>query len=68
MKRVICRSGIEGWQCDLRENYSSFDEFEDYCGIYYIHMLLGYKTPEDAWGDNPTVRGSTNPSDFEKVK
>jgi len=67
MKRVKCKSGIEGWQCRLRKSYSSLKEFSIYANFYGLHKRLGYKTPEAAWRANPLVRGSVNPSDFQRV-
>lgn len=67
-KRVICKSGLTGWQCKLRYNYASFEEFEAYSETYGIHTRLGYKTPKTAWTKNPTIQGSVNPSDLRKVK
>ena len=68
MKRVICKSGLEGWQCKLRKNYLSFDEFKAYCETWGVHLRLGYKTAETAWKANPLIQGSVNASDFRKVR
>ena len=68
MKRVICKSGLKGWQARLRSVYASFEEFVSCCGIYANHTRLGYKTPATAWRANPVVQGSVNPSDYTKVK
>lgn len=68
MKTVTCKSGLKGWQGKLQKFYASFEEFEAYCMIYSNHKRLGYTTPRLAWDDNPTVRGSVNPSDLEVVK
>jgi hypothetical protein len=68
MKRIICKSGIEGWQDRLRKNYTNFEDFEWYCNTYGLHTRLGYKTPASAWKWNPLVRGSVIPSDFQKVR
>lgn len=67
MKRVKCKSGIEGWQCKLRKNYANFEEFEYYAELRGLHIRLGYKTPRNAWLANPVVQGSVIPSDFRKV-
>lgn len=67
MKRVKCKSGIVGWQSKLQKNYSSFEEFEYYSGIYGIHKRLGFATAEVAWKENPLIRGSVIPSDLEVV-
>lgn len=67
MKRVKCKSGLEGWQCRLRENYVDFEEFESNANLRGLHVRLGYVTPQEAWDDNPIVQGSVNPSDYRKV-
>ncbi len=68
MRRVICKSGLTGRQCSLRNNYDSFAEFEQYAKTYGLHRRLGYRSPRAAWNANPTVQGSVVPSDFQKVK
>lgn len=67
MRTVKCKSGITGWQTKLRNNYTNFEEFAEYCNTYNIHGRLGYKKPETAWKANPIIQGSTNPSDLRKV-
>ena len=66
MKKVICKSGLTGWQDKLQKVYSSLEEFEDYCD-YGIHSRLGFETPLEAWDANPTIQGSTDPSDLRKA-
>jgi hypothetical protein len=66
-KAYYTRSGVIGWRGPLRTVYASFEEFKSYCDIYNNHKRLGYKTPESAWRYNPTIEGSTNPSDYCKV-
>ena len=67
-KRVICKSGRVGWQDTLHNTFNNdFEEFKAYCEIYNNHIRLGYRTPESAWKKNPTVQGSTNPSDYRKI-
>jgi hypothetical protein len=68
MKTVICNSGLKGWQCNLQENYSSFDEFKSYSKMYNLAKKLGYTSMKKAWNENPIIQGSTNPLDFRKVK
>jgi len=68
MAKVICKSGLEGWQNRLQENYSSFEEFKAWADCWGIHTRLGYKTIRGAWKANPMVQGSVIPSDFRKVK
>jgi hypothetical protein len=67
-KSVICKSGLMGWQGKLQDQYKDFTEFESFCRIYNNHIQLGYKTPASAWRANPTIQGSTNPSDYRKVE
>jgi ribosomal protein L6P/L9E len=68
MKRVKCKSGIEGWQMRLKMVYvGNYDEWVQYAELYGLHIKLGYDTPHDAWLANPMVQGSVNPSDFCKV-
>lgn len=66
MKRVICKSGVVGWQCKLQENYLNFEEFAMWSDIYGIATKLGYKTSKAAWRFNPLIRGSINPKDLQK--
>lgn len=68
MKRVKCKSGIEGWQCRLRENYdNNFEQFDAYDEVYNLSIRLGFKNAEHAWNANPIIQGSTNPLDFRVV-
>lgn len=67
MKTIKTKSGITGYRCRLQENYSSFREFENYSEIYGLHIRLGYKSAKTAWAKNPTIEGSTNPSDYRKI-
>jgi len=67
MKRVKCKSGIEGFQGHLQENYSSYLEFESYSEMFGLHVRLGYDSPAEAWEYNPLIQGSVNPSDFRSV-
>ena len=67
MKKVKCKSGLQGWQAKLQSVYHSLAEFRAYCGFYNLHARLGYATPSMAWIKNPTIQGSTDPSDFQKV-
>ena len=68
MKRVICASGIEGWQCRLRENYEGcFDAFRAYDEIYGIAGRLGFETAPAAWEANPVIPGSVIPEDLRVV-
>ena len=62
--RVICKSGIEGWQGKLKSNYKNFKEFKSFCDIYCISERLGFETPEEAWKTNPTIQCSVQPDDL----
>lgn len=64
MKRVKCKSGIEGWQCRLQDAYDDFEDFKRYCLIWHVMKRLGYNSPEKAWKDNPVIQGSVIPSDL----
>ena len=66
-KRVICKSGISGWQCKLQKNYANFEEFENFCEIYGLLPRLGFDSAKKAWDENPTIQGSVNPRDFRKI-
>ena len=66
-KTITAKSGIKGWQDKLQRIYESFDEFVAFCDMYNIHARLGFNSPEEAWEDNPTIQGSTNPSDLRVV-
>lgn len=68
MKRVICKSGLHGWQAKLQENYGDFESFRAYSEMYGLHCRLGFATARACWDSNPTVQGSTDPRDFRKVK
>lgn len=67
MKNIKCDSGLFGWQANLREVYSCYEDFQYYSDIYNLHARLGYDTPRSCWEDNPVVQGSVNPSDFRKA-
>jgi len=53
-----------GWHDTLHNVYSDFDEFEAYSEMYGLHRRLGYNTPEEAWEDNPHIKGSVKPEDY----
>lgn len=67
MERVVCESGLQGWQQRLRDVYESEGEFEQYCSIYGNHIRLGFNSPEEAWDANPLIEGSVEPSDYRVV-
>jgi len=65
MKRVACTSGVQGWQCRLRENYDNrFDVFQAYDETYGIAGRLGFETAQAAWEANPVIQGLVIPEDF----
>ena len=70
--KVKCKSGSTGWRQRLQSVYADcadpFEAFKSYAEMYGLHTRLGYKTPAAAWKANPMVEGSTNPSDYRKVK
>jgi hypothetical protein len=67
IKRVKCQSGLTGWQCRLRDNYKSYEEWEANAEMWGLHFRLGYKTPQNAWRANPIVQGSVSAADYCKV-
>ena len=66
-ERVICDSGIEGWQDKLQNIYDSMEEFIHYDEVYGLCKRLGYDDPEKCWQENPTIQGSVNPEDLKNV-
>ena len=66
-ERVRCRSGVSGSRYRLRDNYYSYQEWENYAEMYGLHTRLGFKSPKTAWRANPLVESSTIPSDCCKV-
>ena len=71
IKQVKCKSGITGWQCRLQENYADchnpYAAFKTYARMYNLHRKLGYRSMIAAWRENPLIRGSVIPTDFQKV-
>jgi hypothetical protein len=67
MKTVKSKSGLTGWQDKLQNTYANFNEFKQYCSIYGVHKRLGYISMKKAWESNPTIQGSTEPSDLSVV-
>jgi len=56
------------WQSTLHENYDDdFGQWLAYSDMYGLAARLGYATAEEAWRANPTVQGSTDPTDFKVV-
>lgn len=68
MKQVKCKSGLTGWQCKIQKNYTSLEELKEYDSDYNIAKRLGYDSIYELWEENPTIQGSTNPSDLRVVK
>lgn len=67
--QIICKSGLTGWQCRLRDNYdNNYEQFESYCETHNIAHRLGFDDAEAAWAANPIIQGSTDPSDLCVVK
>ena len=67
MKKVICESGIKGWQDRLHSVYTSYKEFCAYDRIYEIAQRIGFNDTKTAWNANPLIQGSVNPTDLAKV-
>jgi len=55
---------LEKWSGKLQKQYTNLEEFEAYDSIYNLASRLGYKNAKEAWEDNPTVTGSTNPAEY----
>ena len=67
-KKIICKSGLTGWQMKLQKSYNDINEFSVFCGLYNIHKRLGFKTIKSAWETNPMIQGSILPTDLCVVK
>lgn len=65
--RVTTKSGLDGWQGRLQDQYDDFDSFCHYDEMYGLAAKLGFWGPGAAWQCNPLVQGSTNPGDFCRV-
>jgi len=65
--RVITKSGLQGWQGRLRDQYDSFNEFVAFADMYGLAQRLGFETAREAWNVNPMVQGSTHPDDYCRV-
>lgn len=59
---------MKTWEAKLRDNYSSFEEWQSYSQTYGLTARLGFYDEQEAWDKNPTIQGSTNPADFKVVK
>lgn len=68
MRTVKCRSGLTGWQERLRKVYMDFDHFARYDEVYGLANRLGFVNASNAWKSNPIVQGSSNPSDYRRVR
>jgi len=55
------------WKGNLKDNYSSFEEFESYDSIYNLAERLEFASAEQAWEANPMFQGSSNPKDFKVI-
>lgn len=66
MERIICKSGVEGWEDYLKAVYNSKEEFLSYNETYGIAARLGYTDPEECWRANPLIQGSINPADLKR--
>ncbi len=66
-KRVKTKSGLDGWQGYLQDQYSGLPEFRRYSGSFGLSDRLGYDSTAEAWEANPLIQGSTNPDDYCRV-
>ena len=64
MKRVRCKSGIEGWQGRLHKVYANLGEWIRYSEMYGLHIRLGFHSPQEAWAANPLIQGSVIHTDY----
>jgi hypothetical protein len=64
MKRVVCKSGMSGWQAKLHSIYANYREFCAYDSMYGIAARLGFSDRESAWATNPVIQGSVCPKDL----
>jgi len=55
------------WKDRLQNVYSDVDEWLNYADTYGLAERLGYDDPMEAWDDNPTIQGGTEPADYKKV-
>jgi hypothetical protein len=65
--RATCRSGIDGYQCHLQDNYNSYEEWKAYADMYGLHHKLGFTSIRKCWDANPEIQGSVHPEDFCKI-
>ena len=67
MKRVRCKSGLEGWRERLQRVYADFEEFSSYNELYSIAQRVGFRSAKRCWQANPLIEGSIEPSDLRRV-
>lgn len=61
---TICKSGLTGWKCRLKDNYTDRADFDAWNEIYSLAERLGYDSGAELWEENPMIEGSTNPEDL----
>ena len=59
---------MKTWKDKIRNVYSSLDNLREWDRVYGIAKRCGYSSCQKLWDDNPTIGGSTNPSDFGIMK
>lgn len=62
MKKLIFE-----WTGKLQDQYTNIDEFKIYNEKYNLVNRLGFKSLNEAWDNNPTIKGSTNINDYSVV-
>lgn len=65
--RTVCRSGKVGWTQRLQDRYPGPAAFTARDEICRLAESLGYPDGDTAWQDNPQIRGSTDPSDYQRL-
>jgi hypothetical protein len=58
----------EKWTGRLQRQYTDFEEFAVYDGMYGLARRLGFDSAEEAWEANPLITGSTEPGDYRRIK
>lgn len=64
---VVCRSGLRGTRCRLRDNYRDLEEYQAYDETWGLAARQGFETAEAAWEANPWIEFSVQPGDARSV-
>lgn len=64
-KRLAVNNYVaRGWHDKLRNVYANKEEWIAYAEMYGLHKKLGFDTPEEAWDENPHIKGGTDPGEY----